>query len=136
MRNFIDVHAMSVRHAQQAMDAQRRRKAWNGKGKFGLIKNGKYTDVSNYSFDQYKQMYTEMFSRQKVAKKSSSISLRKVLGSRYNNRIEQASRRGRLADQTMNHLSANQPPSLANMNKNQLMKLLSQALQRQSKGGH
>lgn len=136
MKNFIDVHAMSVRHAQQAMDAQRRRIAWNGKGRLGLIKNGKYTDVSNYSFDQYKQMYTEMFSRQKVAKTSSSISLRKVLGSRYNNRIEQASRRGRLGDQTMNHLSANQPPSLANMNKNQLMKLLSQALQRQSKGGH
>ena len=72
MRNFIDVHAMSVRHAEQAMNAQRRRIAWNGKGRLGLIKNGKYTDISNYSFGQYKQMYAKMFGGKKSSSSGSS----------------------------------------------------------------
>ena len=124
----MNVDQMASRHAQRAMEAQQRRKKWNTKGKFGRSQNGKYTDISNYSFGQYKQMYAKMFG----GKKSSSGGGGGGGGGSSSNRITQMLRHvANNAVGQYQRAQANKRASLANMSKNELLKLLSQTLQRQ-----
>ena len=127
----MNVDEMASRHAQRAMEAQQRRKKWNTKGRFGHIKNGKYTDISNYSFGQYKSMFTKMFSKKSSSSGGSSGGGGGGGGS-SSNRITQMLRH--VANNAVGQYQrarANKRASLANMSKNELLKLLSQTLQRQ-----
>ena len=127
----MNVDQMASQHAQQAMDAQNRRKRWNTKGRFGHIKNGKYTDISNYSFGQYKQMYAKMFGGKKSSSSGSSGGGGGGGGS-SSNRITQMLRHvANNAVGQYQRAQADKRASLANMSKNELLKLLSQTLQRQ-----
>ena len=128
----MNVDQMASQHAQQAMDAQNRRKRWNTKGKFGRIQNGKYTDISNYSFGQYKQMYAKMFGGKKSSSGGSSGGGGGGGGGSSSNRITQMLRHvANNAVGQYQRAQANKRASLANMSKNELLKLLSQTLQRQ-----
>ena len=128
----MNVDQMASKHAQQAMDAQNRRKKWNTKGRFGHIKNGKYTDISNYSFGQYKQMYAKMFGGKKSSSSGSSGGGGGGGGGSSSNRITQMLRHvANNAVGQYQRAQANKQASLANMSKNELLKLLSQTLQRQ-----
>ena len=127
----MNVDQMASRHAQQAMDAQNRRKRWNTKGKFGYSQNGKYTDISNYSFGQYKSMYAKMFGGKKSSSSGSSSGGGGGGGS-SSNRITQMLRHvANNAVGQYQRAQADKRASLANMSKNELLKLLSQTLQRQ-----
>lgn len=127
----MNVDQMASRHAQQAMDAQNRRRLWHGKGKIIHSKNGKQTDVSNYNFGQYKQMYKKMFGGGGESGSSGGG------GGSSSNRVTQLLRH--VANNAVGQFQrarANKQSQLANMDKKDLLKLLSQTLQRQSKGGH
>ena len=127
----MNVDQMASQHAQRAMEAQQRRKKWNTKGRFGHIKNGKYTDISNYSFGKYKQMYAKMFGGKKSSSGGSSGGGGGGGGS-SSNRITQMLRHvANNAVGQYQRAQANKRASLANMSKNELLKLLSQTLQRQ-----
>lgn len=129
----MNVDAIASRRAQQAMAAQNRSKRWGTNTKMGRIKKGKYTDISNYNFGQYKQMYTEMLG----GKKSSSGSSGSGGDGSSSNRITQMLRH--VANNAVGQYQrarADKQASLANMSKNELVKLLSQSLLRQSKGGY
>ena len=127
----MNIDQMASRHAQQAMDAQNRRRLQHGKGKIIHSKNGKQTDVSNYNFGQYKQMYKKMFGGGGGSGSSgggggsSSNRVTQLLRHVANNEVGQFQR-----------ARANKQSQLEGMNKKDLVKLLSQALSRQSKGGH
>ena len=128
----MNVDQMASRHAQQAMDAQNRRRLWHGKGKIIHSKNGKQTDVSNYNFGQYKQMYKKMFGGGGGGSGSSGGG-----GGSSSNRVTQLLRH--VANNAVGQFQrarANKQSQLEGMNKKDLVKLLSQALSRQSKGGH
>ena len=128
----MNVDQMASQHAQRAMEAQQRRKKWNAKGRFGHIKNGKYTDISNYSFGQYKQMYAKMFGGKKSSSSGSSGGGGGGGGGSSSNRITQMLRHvANNAVGQYQRAQANKRASLANMSKNELLKLLSQTLQRQ-----
>ena len=127
----MNVDQMASKHAQQAMDAQNRRKRWNTKGKFGRSQNGKYTDISNYSFGQYKSMYAKMFGGKKSSSSGGSSGGGGGGGS-SSNRITQMLRHvANNAVGQYQRAQADKRASLANMSKNELLKLLSQTLQRQ-----
>ena len=129
----MNIEQMASRHAQQAMDAQNRRRLWHGKGKIIHSKNGKQTDVSNYNFGQYKQMYKKMFG----GGGSSGGSSGGGGGGSSSNRVTQLLRHvANNAVGQFQHARANKQSQLEGMNKKDLVKLLSQALSRQSKGGH
>ena len=128
----MNIDQMASRHAQQAMDAQNRRRLWHGKGKIIHSKNGKQTDVSNYNFGQYKQMYKKMFGGGGSSGGSSGGG-----GGSSSNRVTQLLRH--VANNAVGQFQrarANKQSQLEGMNKKDLVKLLSQALSRQSKGGH
>lgn len=128
----MNVDQMASRHAQQAMDAQNRRRLWHGKGKIIHSKNGKQTDVSNYNFGQYKQMYKKMFGGGGGGSGSSGGS-----SGSSSNRVTQLLRH--VANNAVGQFQrarANKQSQLEGMNKKDLVKLLSQALSRQGKGGH
>lgn len=128
----MNVDQMASRHAQQAMDAQNRRRLWHGKGKIIHSKNGKQTDVSNYNFGQYKQMYKKMFGGSSSGGSSGGGG-----GGSSSNRVTQLLRH--VANNAVGQFQrarANKQSQLEGMNKKDLVKLLSQALSRQSKGGH
>ena len=131
----MNVDQMASRHAQQAMDAQNRRRLWHGKGKIIHSKNGKQTDVSNYNFGQYKQMYKKMFGGGGSSGDSSGGG--EGGGGSSSNRVTQLLRH--VANNAVGQFQrarANKQSQLEGMNKKDLVKLLSQALSRQSKGGH
>lgn len=131
----MNVDQMASRHAQQAMDAQNRRRLWHGKGKIIHSKNGKQTDVSNYNFGQYKQMYKKMFGG--GGSGSSGGSSGGGGGGSSSNRVTQLLRH--VANNAVGQFQrarANKQSQLEGMDKKDLVKLLSQALSRQSKGGH
>ena len=131
----MNVDQMASRHAQQAMDAQNRRRLWHGKGKIIHSKNGKQTDVSNYNFGQYKQMYKKMFGGGGGGSGSSGGG--GGGGGSSSNRVTQLLRH--VANNAVGQFQrarANKQSQLEGMNKKDLVKLLSQALSRQSKGGH
>lgn len=128
----MNVDQMASRHAQQAMDAQNRRRLWHGKGKIIHSKNGKQTDVSNYNFGQYKQMYKKMFGGSSSGGSSGGGG-----GGSSSNRVTQLLRH--VANNAVGQFQrarANKQSQLEGMDKKDLVKLLSQALSRQSKGGH
>lgn len=128
----MNVDQMASRHAQQAMDAQNRRRLWHGKGKIIHSKNGKQTDVSNYNFGQYKQMYKKMFGGSSSGGSSGGGG-----GGSSSNRVTQLLRH--VANNAVGQFQrarANKQSQLEGMNKKDLVKLLSQALSRQGKGGH
>lgn len=130
----MNVDQMASRHAQQAMDAQNRRRLWHGKGKIIHSKNGKQTDVSNYNFGQYKQMYKKMFGG---GGGSGSSGGGGGGGGSSSNRVTQLLRH--VANNAVGQFQrarANKQSQLEGMNKKDLVKLLSQALSRQGKGGH
>ena len=130
----MNIDQMASRHAQQAMDAQNRRRLWHGKGKIIHSKNGKQTDVSNYNFGQYKQMYKKMFGG---GGGSGSSGGGGGGGGSSSNRVTQLLRH--VANNAVGQFQrarANKQSQLEGMNKKDLVKLLSQALSRQSKGGH
>ena len=128
----MNVDQMASQHAQRAMEAQQRRKKWNTKGRFGHIKNGKYTDISNYSFGQYKQMYAKMFGGKKSSSSGGSSGGGGGGGGSSSNRITQMLRHvANNAVGQYQRAQADKRASLANMSKNELLKLLSQTLQRQ-----
>ena len=128
----MNVDQMASRHAQQAMDAQNRRRLWHGKGKIIHSKNGKQTDVSNYNFGQYKQMYKKMFGGGGGGSGSSGSSS----GSSANRGTQLLRHVANNAVGQFQRARANKQSQLEGMNKKDLVKLLSQALSRQSKGGH
>lgn len=131
----MNVDQMASRHAQQAMDAQNRRRLWHGKGKIIHSKNGKQTDVSNYNFGQYKQMYKKMFGGGGSSGGSSGGG--GGGGGSSSNRVTQLLRH--VANNAVGQFQrarANKQSQLEGMNKKDLVKLLSQALSRQGKGGH
>ena len=131
----MNVDQMASRHAQQAMDAQNRRRLWHGKGKIIHSKNGKQTDVSNYNFGQYKQMYKKMFGGGGSSGGSSGGG--GGGGGSSSNRVTQLLRH--VANNAVGQFQrarANKQSQLNGMNKKDLVKLLSQALSRQGKGGH
>lgn len=131
----MNVDQMASRHAQQAMDAQNRRRLWHGKGKIIHSKNGKQTDVSNYNFGQYKQMYKKMFGGGGGGSGSSGGG--GGGGGSSSNRVTQLLRH--VANNAVGQFQrarANKQSQLEGMDKKDLVKLLSQALSRQSKGGH
>ena len=140
----MNVDQMASRHAQQAMDAQNRRRLWHGKGKIIHSKNGKQTDVSNYNFGQYKQMYKKMFGGGGSSGDSSgggdsgsSGGSSGGGGGSSSNRVTQLLRH--VANNAVGQFQrarANKQSQLEGMNKKDLVKLLSQALSRQGKGGH
>lgn len=128
----MNVDQMASRHAQQAMDAQNRRRLWHGKGKIIHSKNGKQTDVSNYNFGQYEQMYKKMFGGSSSGGSSGGGG-----GGSSSNRVTQLLRHvANNAAGQFQRARANKQSQLEGMNKKDLVKLLSQALSRQSKGGH
>lgn len=130
----MNIDQMASRHAQQAMDAQNRRRLWHGKGKIIHSKNGKQTDVSNYNFGQYKQMYKKMFGG---GGGSGSSGDGGGGGGSSSNRVTQLLRH--VANNAVGQFQrarANKQSQLEGMNKKDLVKLLSQALSRQGKGGH
>ena len=131
----MNIDQMASRHAQQAMDAQNRRRLWHGKGKIIHSKNGKQTDVSNYNFGQYKQMYKKMFGGGGSSGGSSGGG--GGGGGSSSNRVTQLLRH--VANNAVGQFQrarANKQSQLNGMNKKDLVKLLSQALSRQGKGGH
>ena len=131
----MNIDQMASRHAQQAMDAQNRRRLWHGKGKIIHSKNGKQTDVSNYNFGQYKQMYKNMFGGGSSSGGSSGGG--GGGGGSSSNRVTQLLRH--VANNAVGQFQrarANKQSQLNGMNKKDLVKLLSQALSRQGKGGH
>lgn len=128
----MNVDQMASRHAQQAMDAQNRRRLWYGKGKIIHSKNGKQTDVSNYNFGQYEQMYKKMFGGSSSGGSSGGGG-----GGSSSNRVTQLLRHvANNAAGQFQRARANKQSQLEGMDKKDLVKLLSQALSRQSKGGH
>ena len=130
----MNVDQMASRHAQQAMDAQNRRRLWHGKGKIIHSKNGKQTDVSNYNFGQYKQMYKKMFGG---GGGSGSSGGGGGGGGSSSNRVTQLLRHvANNAVSQFQRARANKQSQLEGMNRKDLVKLLAQALSRQGKGGH
>lgn len=110
---------------QRSLAAQARRKKWKTRDNiFYKSKSGKITNMSNYSASQFHSAYTKIFG----GKSGSSGGG----GGSSSNRIAQILKHG--ANNTMaqyQHAMADNRASLANMSKNELLKLLSQTLQRQ-----
>ena len=120
---------------QRSLSAQSRRKKWKTRDNiFYKSKSGKITNMSNYTASQFHSAYTQI-----LGGKSSSSSSSSGGGSdgSYTNRLAQILKHG--ANNAMaqyQHAMVDSRVSLATLNKNQLLQILSQTLQRQSKGGH
>ena len=107
---------------QRSLSAQARRKKWKTRDNiFYKSKSGKITNMSNYSASQFHWAYTKIFG----GKSGSS-------GGSSSNQLAQIFRQGgNNAAGQYQRARADKRASLANMNKNELLKLLSQTLQRQ-----
>ena len=119
---------------QRSLAAQARRKKWKTRDNiFYKSKSGKITNMSDYSASQFHSAYTKIFSGKSVSGSSSSrirnISRSKNSASR---RIDQMLKHG--ANNAMAQYQAamaDSRVSLAGLNKNQLLQILSQTLKRQ-----
>lgn len=119
---------------QRSLAAQARRKKWKTRDNiFYKSKSGKITNMSDYSASQFHSAYTKIFSGKSVSGSSSSrirnISRSKNSASR---RLDQILKHG--ANNAMaqyQHAMADSRVSLAGLNKNQLLQILSQTLKRQ-----
>mgnify|MGYP004635390141 CR=1 FL=1 len=114
------------------MAAQSRRKKWGTRDNiFYKSKSGKITNMSNYNAKQFHTAYSKI-----LGGKSGGSSGGGGGGSSSNRTTQMLRRVSNNAVGQYQRARADKQASLANMSKNELLKLLSQTLQRQSKGGH
>ena len=116
------------------MAAQARRKKWKTRDNiFYKSKSGKITNMSNYSASQFHSAYTKIFSGKSVSSSGSSSRSRSLSKSNSaSRRLDQILKHG--ANNAMaqyQHAMADSRVSLAGLNKNQLLQILSQTLKRQ-----
>lgn len=113
---------------QRSLAAQARRKKWKTRDNiFYKSKSGKITNMSDYSASQFHSAYTKIFSGKSGSSSSSSRSSNSA-----SRRLDQILKHG--ANNAMaqyQHAMADSRVSLAGLNKNQLLQILSQTLQRQ-----
>lgn len=116
---------------QRSLAAQARRKKWKTRDNiFYKSKSGKITNMSNYSASQFHSAYTKIFSGKSGSSSSRSRSLSK--SDSASRRLDQILKHG--ANNAMaqyQHAMADSRVSLAGLNKNQLLQILSQTLKRQ-----
>ena len=116
---------------QRSLAAQARRKKWKTRDNiFYKSKSGKITNMSNYSASQFHSAYTKIFSGKSGSSSSRSRSLSK--SNSASRRLDQILKHG--ANNAMaqyQHAMADSRVSLAGLNKNQLLQILSQTLKRQ-----
>ena len=119
---------------QRSLAAQARRKKWKTRDNiFYKSKSGKITNMSDYSASQFHSAYTKIFSG-KSSSSSSSSRIRSISRSKNSasRRLDQILKHG--ANNAMaqyQHAMADSRVSLAGLNKNQLLQILSQTLKRQ-----
>ena len=119
---------------QRSLAAQARRKKWKTRDNiFYKSKSGKITNMSDYSASQFHSAYTKIFSG-KSGSSSSSSRIRSISRSKNSasRRIDQMLKHG--ANNAMAQYQAamaDSRVSLAGLNKNQLLQILSQTLKRQ-----
>lgn len=113
---------------QRSLSAQSRRKKWGTRDNiFYKSKSGKITNMSNYTASQFHSAYSKILGGKSGGSYSSSLT----------NKMTQISRRAENSLKAESSLSKNnQVPSLETLDKKELVKILSQALLRQGKGGH
>lgn len=120
---------------QRSLAAQARRKKWKTRDNiFYKSKSGKITNMSNYSSSQFHSAYTKIFSGKSVSSSGSSSSRSRSLSksNSASRRLDQILKHG--ANNAMaqyQHAMADSRVSLAGLNKNQLLQILSQTLKRQ-----
>ena len=116
---------------QRSLAAQARRKKWKTRDNiFYKSKSGKITNMSDYSASQFHSAYTKIFGGKSGNSSSSSRSLSK--SNSASRRLDQILKHG--ANNAMaqyQHAMADSRVSLAGLNKNQLLQILSQTLKRQ-----
>ena len=116
---------------QRSLAAQARRKKWKTRDNiFYKSKSGKITNMSDYSASQFHSAYTKIFSGKSGSSSSRSRSLSK--SNSASRRLDQILKHG--ANNAMaqyQHAMADSRVSLAGLNKNQLLQILSQTLKRQ-----
>lgn len=118
---------------QRSLAAQARRKKWKTRDNiFYKSKSGKITNMSNYSASQFHSAYTKIFSGKSGSSSSSSRSRSLSKSNSASRRLDQILKHG--ANNAMaqyQHAMADSRVSLAGLNKNQLLQILSQTLKRQ-----
>ena len=120
---------------QRSLAAQARRKKWKTRDNiFYKSKSGKITNMSNYSASQFHSAYTKIFSGKSGSSNGSSSSRGRSLSksNSASRRLDQILKHG--ANNAMaqyQHAMADSRVSLAGLNKNQLLQILSQTLKRQ-----
>ena len=121
---------------QRSLSAQSRRKKWGTRDNiFYKSKSGKITNMSNYTASQFHSAYSKILGGKSSG--SSGGSGGGSYSSSLANKMTQISRRAENSLKAESSLSKNnQVPSLETLDKKELVKILSQALLRQGKGGH
>ena len=118
---------------QRSLAAQARRKKWKTRDNiFYKSKSGKITNMSDYSASQFHSAYTKIFSGKSGSSSSSSRSRSLTKSNSASRRLDQILKHG--ANNAMaqyQHAMADSRVSLAGLNKNQLLQILSQTLKRQ-----
>ena len=120
---------------QRSLAAQARRKKWKTRDNiFYKSKSGKITNMSDYSASQFHSAYTKIFSGKSGSSSGSSSSRSRSLSksNSASRRLDQILKHG--ANNAMaqyQHAMADSRVSLAGLNKNQLLQILSQTLKRQ-----
>ena len=118
---------------QRSLAAQARRKKWKTRDNiFYKSKSGKITNMSKYSASQFHSAYTKIFSGKSGSSSSSSRSRSLSKSNSASRRLDQILKHG--ANNAMaqyQHAMADSRVSLAGLNKNQLLQILSQTLKRQ-----
>ena len=118
---------------QRSLAAQARRKKWKTRDNiFYKSKSGKITNMSNYSASQFHSAYTKILGGKSSSGSSSSRSRCLSKSNSASRRLDQILKHG--ANNAMaqyQHAMADSRVSLAGLNKNQLLQILSQTLKRQ-----
>lgn len=118
---------------QRSLAAQARRKKWKTRDNiFYKSKSGKITNMSNYSASQFHSAYTKILGGKSSSSSSSSRSRSLSKSNSASRRLDQILKHG--ANNAMaqyQHAMADSRVSLAGLNKNQLLQILSQTLKRQ-----
>ena len=118
---------------QRSLAAQARRKKWKTRDNiFYKSKSGKITNMRDYSASQFHSAYTKIFSGKSGSSISSSRSRSLSKSNSASRRLDQILKHG--ANNAMaqyQHAMADSRVSLAGLNKNQLLQILSQTLKRQ-----
>lgn len=118
---------------QRSLAAQARRKKWKTRDNiFYKSKSGKITNMSDYSASQFHSAYTKILGGKSSSGSSSSRSRSLSKSNSASRRLDQILKHG--ANNAMaqyQHAMADSRVSLAGLNKNQLLQILSQTLKRQ-----